>query len=177
MPLRLSEPRLPRLTAVLVCLAFPAAADDVSDLAQRYGVHLEACHASAGVEALAGCKGKLAATCMETEPGGETTLGMVACTMAETRIWEDRLDAEYEASRKLTLALDEADRADFPEFASRAETLLEAQRAWIAFRDAQCRLDYAMWGSGSMRQIAGASCQLEMTADRAIALKSFWETL
>ena len=33
------------------------------------------------------------------------------------------------------------------------ETLLEAQRAWIAFRDAECALDYAEWGSGSMRSL------------------------
>ena len=37
-----------------------------------------------------------------------------------------------------------------------ADTLLAAQRAWIAFRDAECTLAYDRYGSGSMRVIAAA---------------------
>lgn len=46
-----------------------------------------------------------------------------------------------------------------------------AQRAWIALRDGDCALEYAMWGSGSMGQIAGATCLLDKTAERTIYLR------
>ena len=52
---------------------------------------------------------------------------------------------------------------------------LEAQRAWIAFRDTACALDYAEWGSGSMRNIAWADCRMQMTAERTIELRAMRE--
>jgi uncharacterized protein YecT (DUF1311 family) len=38
-------------------------------------------------------------------------------------------------------------------------------------RDADCTLEYAMWGSGSMRQIAGSGCRMRRPAERTIYLK------
>ena len=70
---------------------------------------------------------------------------------------------------------DEEEAAYFPEFAVRAEKLLEAQRAWIVYRDAECALDYAEWGAGSMRNIAHADCRLQMTAERTIELRRMRE--
>ena len=70
------------------------------------------------------------------------------------------------------LRADDTQEAEFfPEFANRADSLLAAQRAWIVLRDADCGLEYAMWGSGSMRQIAGAGCRMQRTAERTIYLK------
>jgi uncharacterized protein YecT (DUF1311 family) len=67
--------------------------------------------------------------------------------------------------------MDAQERDTFPEFANRAESLQAAQRAWIPLRDADCSLEYAMWGSGSMRQIASADCGMRLTGERAIYLK------
>jgi uncharacterized protein YecT (DUF1311 family) len=50
--------------------------------------------------------------------------------------------------------------------------LVEAQRAWIAFRDADCAQEVAVWGDGSMRTIAGAWCGLERTAQRVFELRA-----
>ena len=51
---------------------------------------------------------------------------------------------------------------------SAAETLRAAQRAWIVFRDAECRHNYASWGAGSFRTIAHSACRLDLTAHRVI---------
>ncbi|MDJ1008986.1 MAG: DUF1311 domain-containing protein [Paracoccaceae bacterium] len=153
-------------------VASPATASDPTVLAARYGPALERCYAEGGV--LAACKGRLSDPCMETEVGGYSTTGMVFCMQAETLVWDAHLNAEYRLSMDWAGAMDAADSL-FPGFARRAEALRSAQRAWIAFRDAQCRLDYAVWGGGSMRMIAGAACEMEMTADRAIALRALRE--
>ena len=52
----------------------------------------------------------------------------------------------------------------------RVEALRDAQRAWIAFRDAECAMEYAAWGTGSIRSIAGADCMMSLTAERTVRL-------
>ena len=56
---------------------------------------------------------------------------------------------------------------------TQAETLIAAQRAWIAFRDADCLHAYAMAGTGSIRQIEGASCRLSATAMRVLDFREW----
>ncbi len=51
--------------------------------------------------------------------------------------------------------------------------LTAAQRAWIAFRDASCGFEYELWSEGTIRSIVGASCMLELTAQRADALSGY----
>lgn len=167
----------PMVGLLALAIAPPLAADDIDDLVARYGNDLAACYAGSDIGDLPDCKGLLQEPCMGGEEGGETTLGMVTCTMAETRVWDGYLNAEYRESRAWAEAMDADQRTYAPEFANLADALLDAQRAWIAFRDAQCGLEYAFWGSGSMRRIAGASCALEMTADRAIALRGLREPM
>lgn len=117
------------------------------------------------------CVGKGAVECMTGEPDGETTLGMMFCTLAENEAWDRLLNSTYVSILEGMHMLD-ADEAElFPEFANRADSLREAQRAWITWRDADCALEYAIWGAGSMRQIAGAACRLERTSDRTIFLR------
>lgn len=54
------------------------------------------------------------------------------------------------------------------------EIVENAQRAWLAFREAECLMAYAGWGGGSMRNIASSACDLRMTAERAVALRSWY---
>ena len=109
---------------------------------------------------------------MEAEEGGHTTLGMVSCTVAEARAWDAILNVEYQQTLDDLEAMDTREAVQFPDYAARADSLRDAQRAWIAFRDAECGLVYAMWGAGSMRNIASANCKLEMTAERALELRN-----
>jgi len=121
--------------------------------------------------AAAVCIGQGSAACMEAEPGGYSTQGLMFCVLAETEAWDRLLNAEYMRARVAAQALDAAESARFPEFATRAESLLAAQRAWIAFRDADCALARAEGGAGTVRMTFASSCRLQMTAERTIDLK------
>ncbi len=143
-----------------------------------YGAALESCFAEAtSVEERQACKGGMSEQCMDAEPAGHSTYGMVRCTAAETMVWDRFLNEIYQDQMAGLKAMDAEEAKHFPEFANRADALRTAQRAWIAFRDGECGLEYALWGAGSMRQIAGAACHLEMTADRVIALEQLGEDL
>ncbi len=126
-------------------------------------------------DARSACIGQMSQTCMDSQDGGHTTLGMSSCLGAEADVWDRFLNAEYKATMAWSKAADEGEAVYFPEYAKRVESLRAAQRAWIAFRDAECSLAYAQWGSGSMRNIAGADCRMQMTAKRALELRDMRE--
>ena len=157
--------------------AAPSMAEDVDALASAFGPALTACYESSDLASVEECKGTVADPCMEESVGGFSTLGMVSCMAAETAVWDRHLNEEYRTSLRWAEAMDEADLTNFPEFANRVASLRDAQRAWVVFRDAECGLEYAVWGAGSMRHLAGASCQLEMTAERTITLRSLRDTM
>lgn len=159
-----------RALVALMVAATPAAGSEHEVAA--YGHILTACYAAApDAEARAACMGAMATECMDDQDGGHTTLGMTFCLNAEASVWDGFLNTEYAATRDWARVADEDEAANFPEFAVRAEMLREAQRAWIAFRDAECALRYAEWGAGSMRTIAHADCMVQMTAERTIDLR------
>ncbi|PID37087.1 MAG: hypothetical protein CR993_02130 [Rhodobacterales bacterium] len=161
-----------RAVALIALLASPAAAD--TDLLAKYRSGIDACYQRASdAQAILACDGELASPCMEREPGGMSTHGMIGCIDAETRFWDEKLNAEYRVTMR---EMRELDAVEAPGTASREDALREAQRAWIPFRDANCAFDYILWGPGSMRGIAGASCLSSMTAQRTVDLISIRET-
>lgn len=125
---------------------------------------VEACFAGAAFEETEpACIGAAAGAC-QARPGGATTIGIVECVAAETAAWDAILNREYRAARA---ALDGPGGAGI----DTGQALLEAQRAWIAFRDAECALTYALLQDGTIRSPAAAYCALEFTASRAIELR------
>ncbi len=46
------------------------------------------------------------------------------------------------------------------------ESLRGAQRAWIAFRDAACEVEAAVWEGGSMQPLIHATCMTRLTEAR-----------
>ena len=86
----------------------------------------------------------------------QSTLDIVACVDAKTKIWDLRLNAAYKALQQ---------RID----AGQAESLRAAQRLWVQYRDANCRF----YGSaeGSIREVQAAECMRSMTQDRALELE------
>lgn len=138
----------------------------------HYTVVTETClGAAADASDASTCIGQAASRCMDNEQGGHSTVGMMFCLLAEKEAWDRLLNTQYAATMEGLRREDTQEAEVFPEFANRADSLRDAQRAWIPLRDADCALEYAMWGSGSMRQIAGADCLLQRTADRTIYLK------
>ena len=93
-------------------------------------------------------------------PEGQSTIGMIECAAAELRIQDARLNRAYQDAMK---------RLDLP----RQKTALKkAQRAWLAYRDADCASVYDPdWGS--LARIEANACMLDHTARRADALEGY----
>jgi uncharacterized protein YecT (DUF1311 family) len=82
---------------------------------------------------------------------------LIDCAIAETKRQDARLNENY---KRLMSKLTQ----------ERKNALLEAQRAWIMFRDANC----AFWddpAGGQSAAVTAKECILTMTADRASELE------
>jgi uncharacterized protein YecT (DUF1311 family) len=122
---------------------------------------VRACHAGTALGApSAPCIGEAARAC-QALPGGDTTLGISECLMAETRVWEAVLQAEYERQEEALAAWSGGLDAQ----------LAVTQAAWRDYREAECALRYAYWIDGSIRTIMAADCHLKKTAARAQELR------
>jgi len=97
--------------------------------------------------------------CMET---ATTTVDMVNCTNNETKLQDARLNKAYKSLS-----------ANLP--AQRKSELLNAQRAWLKYRDANCNYIATLTG-GTMDLVNGNSCFMEMTTERAVQLEWFAES-
>lgn len=104
------------------------------------------------------CMGVHAEPCMQIAEN-QSTQGMVACISAETAAWDWILNREY---RGLRMALDEEQK----------DALRDAQRKWIAFRDADCAFPH-IFVRGTLSQPWGADCVMQHTARRAMELRGF----
>ncbi len=131
----------------------PAAADvdeiDVAPLLQC----VEA--ADREVEALRACQGVIAQPCFDA-PFGETTSGMVMCLGAEGDAWARVMNE--------SLARLAGGNAEL------SPALADTQAAWNAYRESECNYRVQRWGLGSGARVALASCDAQLTADRAITL-------
>ncbi|GGL73101.1 lysozyme inhibitor LprI family protein [Wenxinia marina] len=157
---------------LLAAAPLPALAQDVHD---AYASGVAACFEEApSVEAARACEGAAAAACMDGAEDGQTTFGMVQCQLAERDAWDALLNREYQDAIE-TFAADDAAEAS-ADFARREESLRAAQRAWIAWRDAECALMQALWGGGTMGQVDAAGCLLRLTAERTVDLRALRES-
>jgi uncharacterized protein YecT (DUF1311 family) len=87
-------------------------------------------------------------TCVGKSNG--VTIEMINCILAETMRQDARLISKLPTERK--------------------NALVEAQRAWIKFRDANCGF-YADPEGGSAARMTANECFLNATADRAKELR------
>lgn len=93
-------------------------------------------------------------------PEGQSTIGMIQCAGAELKLQDARLNRAYQDAMK---------RLDLPR---QKAALKKAQRAWIAYRDADCASVYDPdWGS--LARIEANACMLDHTARRADALEGY----
>lgn len=96
--------------------------------------------------------------CLES-PEGQSTMGMVQCIAAELKIQDAALNGAY---RSLIADMTPDQKAG----------VQKAQRAWIAFRDADCASRYSPdWGS--MSTLEANFCMLRRTVERTIELETF----
>lgn len=157
--------RAPTLLLLLL-LASPAAAEEAPSYTPEDASLMTACIErlsdgdSGDTRPQTECIGAASNACMENEEGGFTTVGMAACTARETAWWDSQLNAHY-TSLEATLDAD------------LFSALRDAQRAWIAYRDASCGFEYDLWSDGTIRSIVFAGCMLDLTARRAQTLARY----
>lgn len=97
-------------------------------------------------------------TCLDS-PDGSSTMGMVQCIDGELKIQDAALNTAY---RSLVADMTPDQKSG----------LQKAQRAWIAFRDADCAARYSPdWGSIST--ITANMCVLQRTVERTLELEAF----
>jgi uncharacterized protein YecT (DUF1311 family) len=86
-----------------------------------------------------------------------STVAMSTCIQAETKLQDERLNRVY---KQLMAKLEPAPQ----------KSLRDVQRQWIAYRDANCKLHVQASG-GTMAQLEGGMCVLDMTRERAAELE------
>lgn len=154
------------LAAAWGLAAAPASAGDPSGVDPA---ELETCLAAAADSAARiACAGRPAASCEAfwagRDPNRDQVTVRLGCLDAEQQLWEARLTEAYEA------VLDKVAAARPDE----VERIREAERAWIAFRDARCRAEVALYGHGTGGAVAEPECRLAETA-RQVALLRDWQ--
>jgi len=108
---------------------------------------------AAALALLAGCQVAHADSYSQCLKGANTTVDMRECSGAELKRQDDRLNQNYKAAMG---SLEEEQKGK----------LRDAQRKWVAYRDANCGLYYVMTG-GTMDQLNGSGCMVDMTRQRA----------
>ena len=100
------------------------------------------------------CVGLISDPCIDKD-----TATAVACQERETRIWDELLNKAFQDARA---HLDSA----------AGGALKDAQRAWIAFRDAKCAVSEKEYEGGTMATIMVADCKRTETGRRAIEMQA-----
>ncbi len=154
--------------ALLLALTAPAAMaqQPAADLAT-----LRSCLAEADrdPDAERACVGKPSTACLDA-PQATTTTAIGACFAAEAEAWAHLMAETLDSATAMAATLDALAADEAPPSPPAAPLLVASQRAWEAFRDADCALEVALWTDGSMRLVAGPQCAMQHTAARTLAL-------
>lgn len=98
---------------------------------------------------------------------GSTTRDVEQCLAAELRRADAELNRYYAAATKRL-----TDQQDMTALAK----LRAAERAWIAYRDAECDAVYESWGQGTIRGSMNLGCRISLTKARTATIWHNWLT-
>ncbi|WP_454701618.1 lysozyme inhibitor LprI family protein [Agrobacterium burrii] len=102
----------------------------------------------------------------------ETQADMTICAGKDYEKADKQLNAEYQKLRKL---LTERDKTADASGKGATDALVTAQRAWVAFRDANCALSGFQARGGSMEPMLISSCLADLSGKRAEELRQLAE--
>lgn len=116
------------------------------------------------------CVGSAAEACTLV-PGHDNTIGMTDCFGAELDHWKAQLNATYD---KLFAIHQQSDKAleGVVGATPQAPVMEAAQKAWLAYRDAECAYQESFWAGGSGGGPAAVACEMTLTGHRAIDLNA-----
>lgn len=113
---------------------------------------------------MSACIGLIAGPCVEAPDAN--TASLVACHKREQSIWDGYLNTWYgEAQDKL-----KGDTAS-------GDALKQAQRAWIAFRDANCAYWEKRYEGGTIVAVLTGDCMRVETGIRALEVRAILDDL
>lgn len=113
------------------------------------------------------CIETIVTPCLDTL--ADSGRGINGCYDREASAWDRLLNENYRVALKDAQS-DDVDAGETGGEPGAAAALKTAQRAWIAFRDAECGRLYARNMEGTIRFTVHAACQNRLTAERAIDL-------
>jgi len=158
--------RLPLILSSLILLAHPAMAQDAATGADV--TELRQCVAGAGDNPRS-CIESIVTPCVDGL-SEESEDGVNGCYDREAEAWDALLNENYKSAVQDAQSADESLREFGGGEPTVAASLKTAQRAWIAYRDAECDRLYDRYKDGTIRFTVFAACQNELTASRAIDL-------
>ncbi|CUH88897.1 hypothetical protein PH5382_02841 [Phaeobacter sp. CECT 5382] len=116
--------------------------------------------------------GLLATAALAACDDAQTTREMRICAGQDFDLADAELNRAYKAARQ---SMHDLDR-DLPDTLRGAEdALLQAQRAWIPFRDAACIAEGFQFRGGSFEPLMVTICKAELTRQRRDQLRSMIE--
>ncbi|NYE60833.1 uncharacterized protein YecT (DUF1311 family) [Duganella sp. 1224] len=93
-----------------------------------------------------------------------STIEINQCALQEQQKVERQLNATYQETLKVFASADDA---------STKTKLVDAQRLWVKFREADCQAEYDKWKGGTIRNVMYSGCMQERAKQRIKELESF----
>lgn len=104
----------------------------------------------------------------------QTQADMTICAGQDLADADKALNAQYQVTRRL---LKERDADASTELKGGVEALVKAQRAWLAYRDAQCASVGFQARGGSMEPMLISMCEADLTRKRTAELKALVDNM
>ena len=98
---------------------------------------------------------------------GSDTISINACADAEFKRTDAVLNRYYQAAQH---------RLQEEKQTKTAALLVQSQRSWIAYRDAECDAVYQNWIDGTIRGSMAIGCKINLTQIRTYAIWRNWLT-
>jgi uncharacterized protein YecT (DUF1311 family) len=98
----------------------------------------------------------------------DNTIQINECLAATHAARDKALNAAYQDLLKRLVPADRFDTTDYPRA---RKHLIDAQRAWISFRDNDCKGRLVLYEAGTIRGAVYAGCLIEHTEQRTRALQ------
>lgn len=99
-----------------------------------------------------------------------TTLETNECAAIEQHKVEAQLNDTY---KRVIRQLDQADPESDQSIAATKKALIEAQRAWVKFREADCNALYELYRDGTIRTVMYIGCMQAHAEQRIKELKEY----
>lgn len=93
-----------------------------------------------------------------------STVEINQCSLVEQQKVEKQLNAAYQQTLKEIAGMDD------PGIKTK---LIDAQRLWVKFREADCEAEYAKWQGGSIRNVMYSECMQARAKQRIQQLEQF----